>query len=95
MDIKEITKLAHDIHEKELLIAELDAFIKSKKKVIKEALEEKEMMECIAGDLAIVLKNVPETMIADTDAMKAAGIFDDYSKPKKGYTSVTIKEIKA
>ena len=95
MEPKEIIDLAHEIHKKEILAAQLDFFIKTSKEKIKKALETKHIMEFPAEDLIIILKNVPETKIADADAMKAAGVFDNFSKLKKGYTSVTIKEIKS
>ena len=93
MEHKEIAELAQQIYEKEKAAAELTKSVKEMKERIKQAIKEKGMMEYLAGDYTVILKDVPVTRIADTDAMKAAGIFDEYSKPKAGYTSVSVKAI--
>lgn len=91
MEHKEIAELAQQIYEKEKAAAELNKSVKDLKERIKKDLKEKEIMQCLVGDYAIILKDVPETKIADADVMKAAGIFDEYSKLKAGYTSVSVK----
>ena len=95
MDNKEMIDLVNKIFAKE---AELDALtkeVKSMKDELKTEFENQSMTEFTAGGLTAVLKYIPETKIADTDALKAAGIFDEYSKIKKGYTALTVKEAKA
>lgn len=91
MEKETLVEMARQIYEKEKAIAELNKSVKDLKERIKKDLKEKEIMQCLVGDYAIIIKDIPETKIADTDAMKAAGIFDEYSKLKAGYTSVSVK----
>ncbi len=93
MDNKDMIDLVNKIYEKEALVNVLTKDVKSMKDKLKSEFEKHGMTELSAGGLSAVIKVVPETKIADTDAMKAAGIFDQYSKIKNGYTSLTIKEV--
>ena len=94
MDNKDMIDLVNKIYEKEALVDALTKEVKRMKDDLKSEFEKQGMTEFSAGGLSAFIKVVPETKIADVDAMKAAGIFDDYSKTKKGYTSLTIKEVK-
>ena len=47
--------------------------------------------ETTVGNLLLKLKITPDSLIVDTEAIKAAGLFEKYSKPKKGSTSLIIK----
>ena len=87
--------LVNKIFAKEAELNTLTKEVKSMKDELKTEFENQNMTEFTAGGLTAVLKYIPETKIADTDALKAAGIFDEYSKIKKGYTALAIKEAKA
>ena len=94
METEEAQKLAKEIFAYHKQIDELDKKSKLLEKKLKEMMEESSICEFNADNINVVLKRIPETLIADTDALRAAGIFDQYSKIKKGYTSLTVKEVK-
>ena len=94
METADAQKLAVEIFGYKKQIDELQKKSKRLEDELKKMMEEGSVCEFNAGSLNVTLKKIQETKIADVDALKAAGIFDQYSKTKKGYTSLTIKEIK-
>jgi intracellular sulfur oxidation DsrE/DsrF family protein len=94
MDTDDAQKLAIEIFEYKKKINELDKKSKELENQLKKMMEEGSICEFNAGSLNVTLKKIQESLIPDVDALKAAGVFDQYSKIKKGYTSLTIKEIK-
>lgn len=94
MENKDMIDLVNKIYEKDAELAALTKEVKAMKDELKNEMENQKLTEFKAGGLSAALKFVPETLIADTDAMKAAGVFEKYSKVKKGYNALSIKEIK-
>lgn len=86
--------MAQQIFDYKKKIEQLQAESKELETKLKSYMSTNAINEMEAENLLVTLKNCPETFIADTEALKRDGIFDKYSKIKKGYVSLTIKEKK-
>lgn len=93
-ELENAKNLAQQIHEYKKKIDEMTKASKKLEQQLKDYMSSNAINEMESGPLLVTLKQYPETYIADTDALKAAGIFDKYSKIKAGYASLLIKEKK-
>jgi len=71
--------------------AEAEDVIKACEKAFKDAFEAESIMTHTFGNgYTVELQKVAGSMMVDTAKLRAAGLFDQYSKPKAGSTQVRI-----
>lgn len=71
--------------------AEAEEIIKNSEKALKEQFEADGILTHTFGNgYTIEIQKVAGSMMVDTAKLKAAGLFDQYSKPKAGSTQVRI-----
>lgn len=84
---------ARTIYEKTQEINRLQKELDAYKSRVKETMAKAKVTNVKTKSFDITTKITADTMIADTAAMKKAGIFDQYSKVKKGYVALTINPL--
>lgn len=84
---------AREIYERTQEIDRLQKELDAYKSRVKETMAKAKVANVKTKSFDITTKITADTMIADTAAMKAAGIFEKYSKVKKGYTSLYISPL--
>jgi hypothetical protein len=71
--------------------AEAEDAVKACEKAFKDAFKKENIMTYTFGNgYTVEIQKVAGSMIVDTDKLKAAGLFDKYSKPKSGSVQVRI-----
>lgn len=89
----EMDKLARQIYDKNQEIAKLTQEMEDLKKKVKSSMLKSNIDHMDTASFSIQIKTTADTLIADTAALKADGIFSKYSKIKKGYTSLYISPL--
>ena len=86
-----LAETAKNLAEAKRKKKEAEDAIKVCEKAFKEAFEAENIMAHTFGNgYTVEIQKVAGSMTVDTDKLKAAGLFDQYSKPKAGSTQVRI-----
>ena len=86
-----LAETARNLAEAKRKKAEAEDAIKVCEKAFKDAFEAENIMSHTFGNgYTVELQKVAGSMMVDTAKLRAAGLFDQYSKPKAGSTQVRI-----
>ena len=84
-------KCAEDLARAKKAKAEADKTIKQCEKDLKDVFAAEDILtKTFQNGYTVEIQNVAGSMMVDTDKLKAAGLFDQYSKPKAGSVQVRI-----
>ena len=73
---------------------EIEAALSPLESKVKKEFAAENVLDQDIGAYTVHIKKMPETRVVDTEKLKAAGLFEQYSKLRKGSESVMVTERK-